>query len=517
LIAHNPCSGFGREEVFMRRPVRFPLSRFSSRLSYVFALSLGLVSAPGAATVPTGFTETLIANGFFSPSGMDFAADGRLFVAEQKGRIRVIRNDTMLTQQVMNLQLKVDYNVERGLQSIALDPNFLTNGYLYVYYTAKGPTTATSRNRLSRFTVVNNVADSAQETIIYELPVLPSRASFGCQNLDCNGASSGLGSTTQAVWHMGGALDFGIDGKIYLGVGEHEVTSMSQSMTSLFGKMLRLNPDGSIPTDNPFYNTATGEYRAIYALGMRNPYTMAVQPGTGRLYVADVGDVTWEEIDTIPAGGNLGWGDCEGSFLEGSTSAACPISGHVRPLFAYRHYTNNPTAQGNCAIAGDFATNFRSEDNGNFFFGDFPNTNTQTRGWIKRINPSTGGDTVTFATGVSDITGLKFSPTNGALYYITRGYQTGTIDTVDLTRGKVLKISYNNGVSILPAAKPYAKGGLLVDMGRRTLLIPTGMSALQVFDLSGRQVWSVTHLRAGETVEIPRMHAGVLKYRWTAR
>jgi hypothetical protein len=416
----------------------------------------------------------------------------------------------------MNLQHKVDYNTERGFQSLVLDPNFATNGYLYVFYTAKGPGGAASRNRLSRFTVVNNQADTAAETILFEAPVLPSRASFGCQNVDCNGTSSGLGSTTEAVWHMGGALDFGNDGKIYLGVGEHEVTSMSQSMTSVFGKMLRLNPDGSIPADNPFYSTTTGQNQAIYATGMRNPYTMAVQRSTGRLYVADVGDATWEEVDTIARGGNHGWGTCEGNFATGSASNACSIANQVRPLFSYRHYSNNATAQGNCVIAGGFAANFRAEDNGQFFFGDFPNIDTQTRGWIKRINPATGGDTLTFATGVSDITGLKFSPTNGALYYITRGYRTGAIDTTDVTRGKLLKISYNGGVSLLPAAKPRATGGLLANMGRRSLLIPTGMTGIRVFDLAGRTVWSAAHLRAGETLEIPRLQAGILKYRWIA-
>ena len=475
----------------------------------VLAVMLGMLGLTQAATVPAGFTETQVAAGFFSPAGMDFAADGRLFVGEQKGRIRVIINDTMQTQQVMNLQLKVDYNTERGLQGIILDPNFLTNGYLYVYYTAKGPAANTSRNRLSRFTVVNNTADTSQETVIFELPVLPARASFPNQNV-------GPGNTLQAVWHMGGGLAFGNDGKIYLGVGEHEVTSTSQQMTSLFGKVLRLNPDGTIPTDNPFYGTATGEFRAIYATGMRNPFTFGVQRTTGRIMMADVGDGTWEEVDTLTRGGNYGWGTCEGNHATGSTSNLCGISTQVRPLFTYRHYSNNATAQGNCVIAGDFASGFRPEDNGQFFFGDFPNSTAQGRGWIKRINPNGGGDTVTFATGVSNITGLKFSPTNGSLYYVMRGYATGIIDTADLNRGKVMKIAYNGPISILPQAKPRTSGGLLVDMYQRSLLIPTGISAIEVFNLSGRQVWSAADLRAGEKVEIPRLQAGVLKYRWIA-
>ena len=140
----------------------------------------------------------------------------------------------------------------------------------------------------------------------------------------------------------------------------------------------------------------------------------------------------------------------------------------------------------------------------------------QSSGWIKRISAAGGGDTVTFATGVSGITGLKFSPTNGALYYITRGSQTGIIDTVSPNKARIHKIAYNGGVSILPSAQPRASGGLLVDMYQRTLLIPTGMTGIEVFNLSGRQVWSSNGLRAGETVQIPRMQAGVLKYRWTA-
>src|SRR5205823_6118401 len=115
-----------------------------------------------------------------------------------------------------------------------------------------------------------------------------------------------------ATNHNGGATHFGPDGKLWIAVGENANGANSQTLTNLLGKMLRINSDGTIPTDNPFYNTATGQNRAIWALGLRNPYTFTFQPGTGRMHINDVGQNTWEEIDVGVAGANYGWPSTEG-------------------------------------------------------------------------------------------------------------------------------------------------------------------------------------------------------------
>jgi glucose/arabinose dehydrogenase len=138
--------------------------------------------------------------------------------------------------------------------------------------------------------------------------------------------------------HIGGAIHFGLDRKLYIATGDLTAGSPAQSMGSLFGKILRIHPDGSIPADNPFYGSATGKYRAIWALGLRNPFTFAVQPGTGRIFANDVGGGSWEEIDEIVRGGNYGWPATEGATTNPSYrspfhaydhSSGCSINGGV--------------------------------------------------------------------------------------------------------------------------------------------------------------------------------------------
>src|SRR5215213_5908560 len=111
---------------------------------------------------------------------------------------------------------------------------------------------------------------------------------------------------------MGGAINYGKDGKLYIATGDNETPTNSQQLTNLFGKMLRINKDGTIPTDNPFYATASGKNRAIWALGLRNPFKFAIQPTTGTTFINDVGEDAWEEINRGAAGANYGWPRYEG-------------------------------------------------------------------------------------------------------------------------------------------------------------------------------------------------------------
>ena len=205
---------------------------------------------------PTGFTETHVAAGLTSPSAVA-VPDGRMFIAQQSGTIRIVHDDELQDQPFATLS--VDSDGERGLTGITLDPNFASNGYVYVYYTASSPS---SHNRVSRLTAQGDTMVPGSEMILFELP--------------------NLSTVGNPVWHMGGAIHFSpIDGKLYVSVGDHQDTSKPQSLNSPFGKILRINADGSIPTDNPFYNSTTGNNRAIYAYGLRNPFTTAFQPETG--------------------------------------------------------------------------------------------------------------------------------------------------------------------------------------------------------------------------------------------
>lgn len=340
-----------------------------------------------AATLPAGFTETMI-TGIASPTAMEIAPDGRIFVCEQGGRLRVIKNGALLPTPF--LTLSVDSTGERGLLGIAFDPSFgQLNNFIYVYYTV--PSTP-RHNRVSRFTANGDVAVAGSETVILELDNL-----------------------TNATNHNGGAIHFGPDGKLYVAVGENATPSNSQTLSNRLGKMLRINSDGSIPTNNPFFNTATGANRSIWALGLRNPFTFAFQPGTGRMFINDVGQSTWEEINDGIAGSNYGW-----PTSEGPTSNPAFRS----PLFAYQHGGTSTTG---CAIAGGAFYNplnaqFPASFTGKYFFADL------CSGWIRTFDPSTGaaGD---FASGIVQPVDLKVG-VDGSLYYLSINPGNGFVSRV---------------------------------------------------------------------------------------
>src|SRR5882757_2899964 len=190
------------------------------RLRTVLVL-LAIAASRNAAALPSGFTQTVLASGLSNPTAMQFAPDGRLFVCQQGGQLRVIKNGALLPTPFVTLT--VDSAGERGLLGVAFDPNFTTNNFVYVYYTA---TTPTIHNRVSRFTAsVGNpdVAAGGSEVIIFDLNNLSS-----------------------ATNHNGGAIHFGPDGKLYIAVGENANPANSQSLGNVLGKILRINTDGTL-------------------------------------------------------------------------------------------------------------------------------------------------------------------------------------------------------------------------------------------------------------------------------
>ncbi|HSV14528.1 MAG TPA: PQQ-dependent sugar dehydrogenase, partial [Tepidisphaeraceae bacterium] len=206
--------------------------------------------------------------------------------------------------------------------------------------------------------------------------------------------------------HNGGAIHFGPDGKLYIGVGENGNGNNAQSLTTDLGKMLRINADGSIPTDNPFYGNTTGNNRAIWALGLRNPFTFAFQPASGRMFIDDVGQDTWEEIDDGIAGSNYGWPVTEGPTTDPRFRG---------PLFAYPHGPNDST--GVAITGGTFCdppvSPFGAVFNGTYFFADLG------VGFIHNFNPATNAETP-FATGYQNPVDLKVDA-QGNLFVLTIG------------------------------------------------------------------------------------------------
>ena len=231
--------------------------------------------APPAA--PRVTVETVV-GGLDTPWALAFAPDGRLFIAERPGRIRIVQDGRL--QPDPWLTLDVVESGESGLLGLALDPNFAQNRYVYVAYTA-----ARFQNRLVR---------------------LREDPATGRGTLDRVLLEGALGASN----HDGGRVRFGPDGKLYWTMGDAQNPALAQDPGSLNGKILRLNPDGSVPADNPFPGSP------VYSLGHRNPQGLAWQPGTGRLYATEHGPSGGagpeqgggrDELNLVEAGGNYGW------------------------------------------------------------------------------------------------------------------------------------------------------------------------------------------------------------------
>ncbi|MFN8471144.1 MAG: PQQ-dependent sugar dehydrogenase [Anaerolineae bacterium] len=237
-------------------------------------------TAPTAAPTPAQANISIetVATGLDTPWAIAFAPDGRMFVTERPGRIRIVKDGQLLPDPWITLD--VLESGESGLLGIALDPQFAQNGYVYVAYTV-----ARFQNRLVRLREDPATGKGVIDKVLID-------------------------SALAASNHDGGRVKFGPDGKLYWTMGDAQNGANAQNPSSLNGKILRLNPDGSIPADNPFPNSY------VYSMGHRNPQGLAWQPGTGRLYETEHGPSGGQgaeagggrdEVNLIEAGANYGW------------------------------------------------------------------------------------------------------------------------------------------------------------------------------------------------------------------
>ncbi|WP_423193944.1 PQQ-dependent sugar dehydrogenase [Cupriavidus sp. H18C2] len=273
------------------------------------------------------------------------ANDPRLFVVERPGRIRVIRNGALLGTPFLDISSLTTTDGERGLLSMAFDPDFATNGRFFVYYTDTGGAITVARYRVT--TPGADVAD-ASGTVLLSIPH-PGQSN-----------------------HNGGQLAFGPDGMLYLGTGDgggaNDPPGNAQNNGSLLGKMLRIDVRGNgyaVPPDNPFASGGGGRGE-VWARGLRNPWRFSFD-SAGLVYIADVGQDAREEVNIVPAsapGLNYGWVRLEGTVCVNGTN--CDTTGLTPPAFEYSH------DDGSCAILGGFvyAGSAVPELKGRYFYTD---------------------------------------------------------------------------------------------------------------------------------------------------
>ncbi|HEY0399815.1 MAG TPA: PQQ-dependent sugar dehydrogenase, partial [Acidimicrobiia bacterium] len=319
-------------------------------LSAPLALVAPTPAGAAAPVLPANFTDQLVTN-VGRPTAVASTPDGRVLVATMPGQLRVVKPGVgLLATPALDVGFESCAIHERGMLGIAVDPAFVSNHFIFVFYTFNNGTACGTNvdpypvNRVSRFTLPEtNVIDPASELVV--LDRIPSRGGG----------------------HNAGDIHFGADGLIYVSTGDgvcridaSEDTrctsdnNNARSLNHLLGKILRIAPDGSIPPSNPYAAApgsrrcgdpaasastpavGSGPCRETFASGLRNPFRFAVRPGTSQLYINDVGQDTWDEIDLGVPGADYGWNVREGHCaLASTTDCGDPGPGLTNPIFDY--------------------------------------------------------------------------------------------------------------------------------------------------------------------------------------
>ncbi len=261
------------------------------------------------------YTTSNYITGLTDPIAFAFLPDGRIILTLKDGQIKIYNANGTAIGTFYDLSDSTYNNFERGLLGIDVDPDFATNHYIYAYYNHLAPSasTTTQELRVMRFTENNNVGTNP--TIILKLAP----------------------GYTLAGNHVGGNLHFrpSEPNKLYVSIGELAVQNNAQLLTNPYGKFLRINKDGSIPTDNPFYddgNPALGNDDRIWSYGHRNAFDFCFSPLNDSLYSSENGANTWDEVNIVTRGKNYGWKTCEGDYVQGSTTTPCTTPGFTAPI-----------------------------------------------------------------------------------------------------------------------------------------------------------------------------------------
>ncbi|WP_431235586.1 PQQ-dependent sugar dehydrogenase [Mycolicibacterium psychrotolerans] len=331
--------------------------------------------------LPTDLDRTTITAGLDQPTDFQFLPDGRILILQRDGSLKITPNaDGATAVKVGEIQPS---------DAFELDPDFAHNGYLYTTYNSTD-----SHARLSRFTMVNDTVDPKSEKVLID-------------------------SVQTGSMHQGNTMAFGPDGKIYFAMGDDSLNTNGQDLSTIFGKILRINPDGTIPQDNPFYNTP-GARQEIYALGMRNPFRMAFTP-TGQLLVGDVGDESWEELNNVVAGGNYGWPVQEGP---------CASCAYDNPVYAYPHTPPPGRAGSITSVIVYTGTALPAEYQNKVFVADY------TLHWLKAL---------TFDSTYTNVIGEQLLDTDAGTTVQMRQGPDGNLYQLNIYPGELYRIAASGG------------------------------------------------------------------------
>jgi len=414
-------------------------------------------------TTPAVSAE-LYEDGFEQPVFVTHANDGsgRLFVVEQPGLIRIVRNSFTFLQSFLDIRERVAFGGERGLLSMAFHPDYANNGRFFVNYTARGD----GRTVIAEY----RVSDNPDVALPQERVILTIDQPFAN--------------------HNGGQIQFGPDGFLYIGMGDGgsggDPRGNGQNLSTLTGSLLRIDVDSddpyAVPDDNPFLSTPAARPE-IYAYGLRNPWRFSFDRCDGRLFLVDVGQNRVEEVNLIVSGGNYGWNTMEGS--ECFQAAACIQGGLELPITEYFHGN-----QGGRSITGGYVyrgTQFQDLA-GRYFFADFvssrvwslvetaPGSWTRQELFVAPFNVSSFGED---EAGEVYLTGF-----DGGVYRLVQ-VETSSVSSL----GHALDVNGNqllDDAEIMEAVRLWATGepvpglGIQIDDGAMTSLIAQWARGTQI-------------------------------------
>lgn len=444
--------------------------------------------------LPQGFVNEMVATGFNEPNSMAFLPDWRVLITEQRtGRIRLVINSSISSVDPVLTIFDVDgVSYERGLQGIAVDPAWPQRPYIYVYYTRVG-----GFCRIARYTASGDLDDPLGHQLSFGNPVIL------LDDIPDN-----------IVTHNGGCLRFGSDGHLYASTGDDDTPCAARDSSSLLGAILRLrvhNLEENVaspvarelitPYDNPL-STANPNARLVWAWGMRNPWRFHIDAYTGKLYTAEVGLMTYEELDEILPGDFLGWPYREGPQV--MIRPQCPEPGGAGSN-VYKSATvdmlRDPGQLVSISSAGVYrpliggAHNWPDEYNGDLFYGEY------YTGQLYRLENVKGawvpGDSVPgqpsatlWANGLISAVDFQIGA-DGSLYYLSQYDSTLFGHTGRLQRIRFPGAPGQTSVDPRLANQIYFTTGPNPFSGRTTLAfrLPRGANArLDVYDLQGRRV-----------------------------
>jgi glucose/arabinose dehydrogenase/chitodextrinase len=437
-------------------------------LTVLFCVLLGISTArTGAETFSDpNFTSEVVAT--LSPYtlvGMAWAPDGRLFVWQKNGVVRVIKQGVLLPTPFIDLSDRVNTFDDRGFWGLAFHPDFANNGYVYLSYVyEQGGDSNDSNAKTSRLTRVTaspgnpDVAIPGSEVVILGSIGTPPCSAHPA-GADCLPADSGS--------HSIGTLRFAPDGTLFVGNGDGADASFvdpnsmrAQDIDSWSGKILRIRDDGTAPTDNPFYDGTNSIRSKVWLYGVRNPFRFNLHPLSNEPYFGDVGWHTWEEVNRGMRARNYGWPCFEGNLPAPGYQTTFPLcqqltSGDVvAPLYTYNHSVGTAVIAGPVYVGSTYPEAYV----GSLFFADY------SGGFIRRMVLDVNGNSlgvVPFATSVDSPVTLELGP-DALLYYLAFG------------AGEIRRIRYNGPSAVLSATPTFGYSPLTVSFSSAGSINPGG-------------------------------------------